>query len=169
MSDNFLSRVEDILTAMINGTEITVAPHQSRVEDLLILLAGVLGGKADLVDGVIPVNELPPIAFADCVIVDDDTERYALTTDDVQNGDVVYVNSSQIMYFVIDDTKLSQSAGYKPLAAGIAAQAVADKNGNDITTTYVKPTSYATQTTGGTAKMWTTVESGETTLNISTQ
>lgn len=169
MSDNILSRVEDILTSIINGTEITVAPHQSRVEDLLIMLAGVLGGKADLVDGVIPINELPPVAFADCVIVDDDTERYALTTDDVQNGDVVYVNSSQIMYFVIDDTKLSQSAGYKALAAGIAAQAVADKNGNDITTTYLKPTSYATQTTGGAIKIWTSEVSGETTLNISTQ
>ena len=150
MSDNILSRVEDILTSMINGTEITVAPHQSRVEDLLIMLAGVLGGKADLVDGVIPINELPPVAFANCVTVDNDTERYALTTDDVQNGDVVYVNSSQTMFFVIDDTKLDVAAGYKALAAGVAAQAVADKNGNDITTTY--------DTTSNTSRLYTAVD-----------
>ena len=68
--------------------------------------------------------------------VADQTARYALTTDDVQNGDTVYQNDTQVMYFVVDDTKLDLAAGYKALAAGIAAQAVADKNGNDITTAY---------------------------------
>lgn len=42
------------------------------------------------------------------------------------------------MYYVYDDTKLDQEAGYKSFASGIAAKAIADKNGDDITTTYQK-------------------------------
>ena len=154
MSDNLLSRVESILQSIIDGTAITVVP-QSRVEILLVQLSGILGGKADLVDGVIPINELPPVAFANCVTVDNDTERYALTTDDVQNGDVVYVNSSQTMYFVVDDTKLDVAAGYKALAAGIAAQAIADANGNDIPTTY--------ETKNNTSRLYTAVDGQQNT------
>lgn len=97
----------------------------------------ILTEKADLdSDGLIPISQIPPVSFSECKTVADDTARFALTTDDVQNGDTVYVNATKIMYFVIDDTKLNLEAGYKPLAAGTAAQAVADKNGNDITTTY---------------------------------
>lgn len=133
MSD-ILSRVEDILDAIVNGNEVDFPRPQSRVEKLLWEL---IGGVVILdQDGLIPLNVIPKVAFAECVTVENDTARFALTTDDVQNGDTVYVNSTQIMYFVVDETKLDLEAGYKPLAAGIAAQAVADKNGNDITTTY---------------------------------
>lgn len=111
--------------------------------------------KADLDEnGLIPTSELPPQVFEHMKVVVDDTARFALTTDDVQNGDVVYVDSTQLMYFVIDDTKLDQEAGYKPFAAGIAAKAVGDKNGNDITTTYATKTELSDEqakTTGMTA------------------
>jgi hypothetical protein len=42
-----------------------------------------------------------------------------------------------MMYYVYDDTKLDREAGYKPFAAGTAAKAIADKYGNDISTSYV--------------------------------
>lgn len=130
------SRVEAILSNIL-GEDYEVKLGKSRVEDLLIGIAGIIANTPQLDnDGLIPISYIPKDAFQDCVTVADDTARFALTTDDVQNGDCVYVNSSQIMYFVVDDTKLDQAAGYKALAAGIAAQAVADKNGNDITTTY---------------------------------
>ena len=96
----------------------------------------LLGGKADLVDGTIPAAEIPPEVFERMKVVADDTARFALTTADVQNGDIVYVDATQVMYYVYDDTKLGVEAGYKPFAAGTAAKAIADKNGNDITTTY---------------------------------
>lgn len=131
---DILSRVEDILDAIVNGNEVDFPRPQSRVEKLLWQL---IGGVVILdQDGLIPLNVIPKVAFAECVTVENDTARFALTTDDVQNGDTVYVNSTQIMYFVVDETKLNLEAGYKSLAAGIAAQAVGDKNGNDITTTY---------------------------------
>lgn len=98
----------------------------------------LLGEKADLnSDGLIPASQIPPEVFERMKVVQDDTERFALTTDDVQNGDVVYVNDDEVMYYVYDDTKLDIEAGYKPFAAGTAAKAIADKNGNDIDTSYV--------------------------------
>lgn len=97
----------------------------------------LLAGKADLdSDGLVPTSQIPPEVFERMTVVQDDTARFALTTDDVQNGDVVYVNDDEVMYYVYDDTKLNIEAGYKPFAAGTAAKAIADKNGNDITTTY---------------------------------
>lgn len=96
----------------------------------------MLSNKADLVDGLIPTSEIPPEVFERMIVVENDTARFALTPDDVQNGDVVYVNDTQLMYFVVDDTKLSTEAGYKPLAAGIAAKAIGDEDGNNIKSTY---------------------------------
>lgn len=91
-----------------------------------------LTNKADLVNGTIPTSQIPPEVFERMKVVADDTARFALTASDVQDGDIVYVNSTQIMYYVYDDTKLDVEAGYKPFAAGVAAKAVADKNGNDL-------------------------------------
>lgn len=96
----------------------------------------LLGAKADIVDGTIPTTQIPAEVFERMKVVADDTARFALTTADVQNGDIVYVDETQVMYYVYDDTKLDVEAGYKPFAAGTAAKAIADKNGNDITTTY---------------------------------
>lgn len=130
------SRVEAVLSNIL-GEDYEVKLGKSRVEDLLIALGSYVANTPQLDnDGLIPISYIPKDAFQDCVTVADDTARFALTTDDVQNGDCVYVNSSQIMYFVVDDTKLDLVAGYKALAAGIAAQAVADKDGNQIDTTY---------------------------------
>lgn len=131
------SRVEDILVGVISGTPSSVRP-QSRVEQLLTELQTAVDGKADLDEnGLIPTSEIPPEVFERMKVVEDDTARFALTTDDVQNGDVVYVNDDEVMYYVYDDTKLNLEAGYKPFASGIAAKAIADKNGNDITTEYI--------------------------------
>lgn len=96
----------------------------------------LLENKADLVNGTVPAAQIPPEVFERMKVVADDTARFALTTSDVQNGDIVYVDATQVMYYVYDDTKLDVEAGYKPFAAGTAAKAIADKNGNDITTTY---------------------------------
>lgn len=132
MADNVIetgrSRIEDILLSASNGEPL------SRIEEILLSLYQDLVHLDD--QGLIPASLLPPQVFEHCEVVVDDTARFALTTDDVQNGDLVYVNSSQTMYFVLDDTKLDREAGYLPLAAGVAAKAIADENGNNITQTY---------------------------------
>lgn len=122
------TRVEKYLNAIAEGAggdSYTKAETDALLED-----------KADLVDGTIPTTQIPPEVFERMKVVADDTARFALTTADVQNGDIVYVDETQVMYYVYDDTKLNVEAGYKPFAAGTAAKAIADKNSNDITTTY---------------------------------
>ena len=75
---------------------------------------GTSSGNVPVLDsnGKLNTSVLPPLAINNIVTVADDTARYALTTSSVQNGDVVNVTSTNKTYFVIDDTKLDQSAGY---------------------------------------------------------
>lgn len=137
MADNVIeegrSRIEDILLKKYEGQPL------SRIEEILLDLYNDIV-HLDPETGLIPMDKIPPQVFERMITVTDDTARFALTTDDVQNGDVVYVNDAMLMYFVVDDTHLSTEAGYMQFAAGIAAKAVADKNGNDITTTYATKT-----------------------------
>lgn len=85
-------------------------------------------GNADIADvdaskitsGTIDIARLPKGALERCVIVTDDTARFALTTDSVQIGDTVKVTATNKMYFVIDDTKLNTEAGYTVYTAGTA-------------------------------------------------
>lgn len=96
----------------------------------------LLSGKADLVDGLIPVSQIPPVVIERLVKVADDAARFALTTDEVQNGDTVQTIDNNKMYAVIDDTHLDSEQGYQVYVAGMAARAVGDQNGNTIDTTY---------------------------------
>ena len=93
-------------------------------------------GKADLVDGLIPVEQIPPVVIERLVKVADDTARFALTTATVQNGDTVQTLNNNKMYAVIDDTHLDSEQGYQVYVAGMAARAIGDQNGNTIDTTY---------------------------------
>ena len=124
----------------------------------------MLSNKADLVDGLIPTSEIPPEVFERMIVVENDTARFALTPDDVQNGDVVYVNDTQLMYFVLDDTKLSTEAGYKPFAAGIAAKAIGDEDGNNIKSTY--QTKVIGSWTAGTETTHSTPVANDTVLEV---
>lgn len=96
----------------------------------------LLDGKADLVDGLVPVSQIPPVVIERLVKVADDTARFALTTATVQNGDTVQTIDNNKMYAVIDDTHLDSEQGYQVYVAGMAARAVGDQNGNTIDTTY---------------------------------
>lgn len=113
----------------INGIEITGT-----------LTGSDLGLQDTIVgqDGLIKSQYIPPEVFERMYGVQDDTERFTLTTEEVQNGDFVYVEDTNLMYLVVDDTHLNSEAGYKPLAAGIAAKAVGDEDGNNIKATYLK-------------------------------
>lgn len=70
--------------------------------------------------GTIPLERLPHGALERCVVVKDEDARLALTTDDVQNGDTVKVTATNKMYFVVDETKLTEEAGYEVYTAGTA-------------------------------------------------
>ena len=76
---------------------------------------------ASKISGVLSLDNIPKAALERQVPVADDTARFKLTTDDVQNGDVVKVKSTGLMYFVTDQTKLSSADGYMEFTAGSAA------------------------------------------------
>lgn len=71
--------------------------------------------------GKISLDRLPHGALERCIVVADDEARYALTTDRAQNGDTVKVTGTGLMYFIIDDTKLNEAAGYEVYTAGTAS------------------------------------------------
>lgn len=76
---------------------------------------------ASIISGTIPIENLPHGALERCVVVANDTARFALTTNDVQKGDTVKVTDTGKMYFVMDDSKLSTEAGYEIYTVGSAA------------------------------------------------
>ena len=68
---------------------------------------GITELPANKLSGTIPIENLPHGALERCVVVQDTTDMYKLTSDEIQNGDTVKVNSTGKMYFVVDDTKLN--------------------------------------------------------------
>lgn len=76
--------------------------------------------NASAIQGTIDISHLPAGALERCVVVKDDTARFALTTEKVQQGDTVKVTATGKMYFVVDDSKLSTEAGYEVYTAGTA-------------------------------------------------
>lgn len=96
----------------------------------------LLNKKADLVNGTIPLSQIPPAAIERIITVENDTTRFALTSNDVQLGDTIKVVDTNKMYFVTDVDSLNSELGYQVYVAEKAAEAVADQNGNVIDTTY---------------------------------
>lgn len=82
--------------------------------------ADITALDASKITGIIGIDHLPAGALERCIVVADDTARKALTTAQVQTGDTVKVTSTGLMYFVVDDTKLSTDAGYQVYTAGSA-------------------------------------------------
>lgn len=99
----------------VTGKPSTYAPSAHNHDDSTITSL-----NASKLFGTIDIARLPHGALERCVIVADDTARFALTTAKIQLGDTVKVNKTQKMYFVIDDSKLNSEAGYTVYTAGTA-------------------------------------------------
>lgn len=87
-------------------------------DDIELSVASVDGTK---ITGTIPLSSIPKGAQERFVPVTDDTARLALTSDDVQNGDVVKVEDGGIMYYIVDDTKLGTEDAFAVFTAGAAS------------------------------------------------
>jgi hypothetical protein len=66
--------------------------------------------------GKIPESQLPSISVDARITVANQTERFALTTAQVQNGDYVYQSDTSVLYMVTDQTALNSNNGYTALA-----------------------------------------------------
>lgn len=82
--------------------------------------ADITSLDASKLTGTIDIARLPQGALERCVVVADDTARFKLTTASVQSGDTVKVEKTGLMYFVVDESKLSSEAGYEVYTAGSA-------------------------------------------------
>ena len=129
-----ISGISGLQTAL-DGKSATGHTHDDRYyteSEMNTKLAGKANsshthGSADITSldvskltGVIGIEHLPAGALERCVIVTDDTARFALTTATVQTGDTVKVTNTGKMYFIVDDSKLSTEAGYEVYTAGSA-------------------------------------------------
>lgn len=92
--------------------------------------------------GIINNKNLPKILSSSNKIIEvqNDTSRFSLTSSFVSNGDIVRVIDTKATYVICDNNNLSNNNGYKELTVRNAVNATNDKNGSDITTTYVKNT-----------------------------
>ena len=75
---------------------------------------------SDVKTGVFALARIPAAAMERLVQVADQTERYALTTSSVQNGDTVLQQDTHTMYRVVDQTKLDEASGYVAYQAATA-------------------------------------------------
>lgn len=99
-----------------SGTPLQVLTPESKVSALKI-------------DGIIPLANIPPSAQERVVNVTGNTpSEWGMDTTKIQKGDVVRVSSPTTasnygkMYFVVDETKLTTTAGYLEFRAGMASQ-----------------------------------------------
>ena len=90
-------------------------------KDVSINVTSLDGTK---ITGIIPLSSIPKGAQERLVPVANDTARLALTSEEVQNGDVVKVQDTGIMYYIVDDTKLgttSKEDAFEVFTAGAAS------------------------------------------------
>ena len=79
---------------------------------------------ASKIEGIIDISNIPQGALERLVPVANEAARLALTTSDVQNGDVVKEQDTGLMYYVVDDTKLgtaSKADAFEAFTAGSAS------------------------------------------------
>lgn len=128
----------DVEKATLGGLGITVTADEiNKLDGVTNNVQNQLDGKANAkhthddeditsvsaskITGTIDIKNLPQGALDRLVRVTDDDARFALTTDDIQLGDTVKVQSTGKMYYVVDESKLNEEAGYEPYTADTAA------------------------------------------------
>lgn len=92
--------------------------HAHEDADILSLDAG------KIVSGTIDMARLPAAALERLIDVENEAARYALTVEQVQNGDSARQTDTAppTMWRVVDDTKLDGTEGWAEYAAGTAAR-----------------------------------------------
>lgn len=121
--DGYHELISNKVTTLSAGSTDVQYPSAKLVHDQLAGKASIshTHDASAIVSGTIDIARLPASVIERLVVVADDVARFALTTTQVQNGDVVKVVSTNTMYYVKDDTQLNVEAGYEVFKAGSAA------------------------------------------------
>lgn len=75
---------------------------------------------AKITSGTISIDRLPKGALERLIIVANQSQRFALTEADVQEGDTVKQQDTGLMYYVYDINNLNNESGYEIYTAGSA-------------------------------------------------
>lgn len=105
-------------STLVKRSELDAADGVATLDSNKMLEQNIDASK--IVSGTIPIERLPQGALERLTIVANAAARKALTADDVQNGDTVKETDTGLMYYVKDDTKLAQDAGWEVYTAGSA-------------------------------------------------
>ena len=123
--DNFGTMFDDEMTTAIfpwdsvTGVPTEFSPsahaanHGNSGSDRIVIDA------SQITSGVIDARLIPATAIDELVVVKNDTERFALTTDRAQRGDHVKVTDTEKLYEIVDDTKLDSEDGYVEYLASV--------------------------------------------------
>ena len=102
----------------ISGAVTATAQKFDGSDDIDISVSSVDGTK---ITGIIPLASIPKGAQERFIPVTDDDARLALTEDIAQDGDVIKVESTGIMYYVVDSTKFGTEDAFSVFTAGAAS------------------------------------------------
>ena len=111
--------------------------------------------NASQISGILGIENIPSSAQERVVTVANKNARFALTTEDVQLGDVVREANTGLMYYVTDIYNLNSEDGYNQFTAGAATTVP----WSGVTG---KPSTY---TPSAHTQAWSTITNTPTTLN----
>ncbi|HAU87369.1 MAG TPA: hypothetical protein DCW90_18355 [Lachnospiraceae bacterium] len=83
--------------------------------------------------GVLPLSAIPQSAQERLISVTNKEARLALSSSQVQNGDMVRQLDTKVIYVLIDESKITTDAGWVEFTAGTASKAQYDINGISLT------------------------------------
>lgn len=122
------SVVLGLLEQSVQDALAQVPINTQSINDIIASKAAANGIATLDAGGKLLTSQLPALAIGDTVTVTTEAAMFALTTADVQNGDVVVLATgdaaTQKTYRVIDSTKLDSADGYRQLLfpeQGVAA------------------------------------------------
>lgn len=129
-NDGDTSYVERVITPGSGDQVIFIQNGIITVLDTVTSGGAGSNGKLPLLnaDGTLPLDMIPKGAVERVVNVADQTARFALTTNEVQLGDVVKQQDTGAFYYVVDEAELNNAAGYDTAnVTSIAWTAITDK------------------------------------------
>ena len=114
------TKLKQARTIALKGAATGTATAFDGSQNIEIPVTNIDGTK---ITGVIPLASIPKGAQERLVTVSSMDEMYALTTAQIQLGDVVRVHtdSKTEMFYVIDESKLNSADGYAVFSAGAAS------------------------------------------------
>ena len=127
-TDSVQAVIEKLAYPLVQLDKVTVPAIQGNVTTIQGDITNLKNGSAitaldasKITSGVLDIARIPQAALERVVTVADDTARKALTSTQIQVGDVCHVTDTGKMYFVVDDTKLAEDEGWMEFTAGTAA------------------------------------------------